>query len=95
MASKGFEEITKDGSVMRWRGGLAWLAPWLALCWLLPGLPANAQQGTFITFNAPGAGTGASQGTCPFAINPAGEITGYCVDANETFHGFLWIPPSQ
>jgi hypothetical protein len=45
--------------------------------------------GTFITFDAPGAGTGSSQGTFPSSINPAGAITGYDYDANFLGHGFL------
>jgi hypothetical protein len=45
--------------------------------------------GTFITFDAPGAGTGSFQGTFPSSINPAGAITGYYYDANFVGHGFL------
>jgi len=54
------------------------------------GLSANAQQrkAAIITFDAPGAGTGSGQGTFPFAINPAGAITGFYCDA-VTCHGFL------
>jgi hypothetical protein len=39
--------------------------------------------GTFITFDAPGAGTG---------INPAGVIMGLYIDANNVYHGFLLLP---
>jgi hypothetical protein len=46
-------------------------------------------QSTFTTFDAPGAGTGSSQGTYPFAINPEGAITGLYVDASNMYHGFL------
>ena len=35
--------------------------------------PGNA--GTFLTFDAPGAGTGPHQGTIPFTLNPRGTIT--------------------
>ena len=45
--------------------------------------------GTFIEFDAPGAGTGSGQGTLPFAINPEGTITGYYNDANSVGHGFV------
>lgn len=47
--------------------------------------------GTFITFDAPGAcGTPVFPGcTYPVAINPAGVILGYSVDANGMPHGFL------
>src|SRR6266496_2806858 len=44
------------------------------------------------TFDAPGAGTGPGQGTQPFAINPAGLITGFYFDASDVFHGFLRAP---
>ncbi len=44
---------------------------------------------TFTTFNVTGAGTSATQGTIPMSINTAGDITGFYVDANQTFHGFV------
>src|SRR6266536_477518 len=47
------------------------------------------RNGGFTTFDAPGAGTGAGQGTCSFAISPAGEITGYYFDGTNATHGFL------
>jgi hypothetical protein len=47
-----------------------------------------AVTGTFTSFDVPGAGTGAHQGTFPFAIT-AGVITGYYSDANSLNHGFL------
>ncbi len=64
----------------------------LLICTLGPGLCARAQQGTFTTFDAPGAGTGSGQGTFAFAINPAGVITGYYTDASDGSHGFLRAP---
>jgi hypothetical protein len=45
--------------------------------------------GTFISFDVPGAGTGFTQGTYPFSINPAGTISGVFIDANFLYHGFL------
>ena len=53
--------------------------------------PANFPRpvGTFITFDAPGAGTGFFQGTFPSSISPAGAITGFYLDANSLGHGFL------
>jgi hypothetical protein len=58
---------------------------------------ANAQR--IITFDAPGAGTGSGQGTgcfaytdCSVLINNFGAITGYYLDANNVFHGFLRSP---
>ncbi len=42
----------------------------------------RAPDGTFTTFEAPGAGTGADQGTFPEALNPEGAIEGYYTDAS-------------
>jgi len=50
---------------------------------------ANAKEFYFITFNAPGAGSNAYQGTIATGINPGGEISGYYLDANFLAHGFL------
>ena len=47
-------------------------------------------QPTIITIDVPGAGTGANQGTTPYAINPSGEVTGFYIDANNISHGFVW-----
>src|SRR5882724_13269937 len=47
------------------------------------------RNGGFTTFDAPGAGTGAGQGTQSFAISPGGEITGYYFDGTTAVHGFL------
>jgi hypothetical protein len=52
-------------------------------------MPAPTVAGTFIEFDAPDAGTGSQQGTLPFAINPAGTVTGYYNDANSIGHGFV------
>src|SRR5580658_3208861 len=46
-------------------------------------------QPSFATFEAPGAGTGASQGTIPFSINTAGTIAGMYYDASNAYHGFV------
>jgi hypothetical protein len=48
---------------------------------------------TFTTFNAPGAGTAANQGTITFAINVFGVITGYFIDTNNVAHGFVTTAP--
>jgi hypothetical protein len=47
------------------------------------------RNGGFTTFDVPGAGTGAGQGTFPFAISLAGEMTGFYVDGTNANHGFL------
>ena len=45
----------------------------------------RAADGTFTTFDSPGA----VKGTEPLAINPAGTITGFYIDASSLGHGFL------
>jgi hypothetical protein len=62
-------------------------------------VPVNAHEPRIITFDAPGAGTGSGQGTgcfaytdCSVLINNWGAITGYYLDANNVFHGFLRSP---
>jgi hypothetical protein len=51
----------------------------------------RAPNGSFTTFDAPGAGTiaFAGQGTVPSNLNPASAITGNTVDSNGVAHGFL------
>lgn len=46
-------------------------------------------EGGFITFDVPGAGTGAGQGTLPAGGNDAGAIAGYYFDGSGVSHGFL------
>ena len=53
------------------------------------GFVMDRRTGTFTTFDAPGAGTGPSQGTYPFGINAAGAISGWYVDASDVNHGFV------
>lgn len=52
----------------------------------------RTRTGAFITFVAPGAGTGPGQGTIPISNNPFNEITGYFIDGNSVNHGFVRIP---
>ena len=55
-----------------------------------PQAQAQAQsKPQIITFDAPGAGTVAGQGTFEFSITPAGVIIGEYVDSKRVFHGFL------
>jgi hypothetical protein len=57
-----------------------------------PATPLPQAAGTFMTVDPPGACRTASSFpgcTDPVAINPAGEILGYSVDANGIPHGFL------
>ncbi|HJW37858.1 MAG TPA: hypothetical protein VJ420_04475, partial [Candidatus Udaeobacter sp.] len=66
----------------------------LVLCTL--GLAHSVNAGgtntTITTFDAPGAGTAAGQGTIAFAINLSGAIAGFTRDANNARHGFLRAP---
>jgi hypothetical protein len=50
-------------------------------------IPLSAQ--TITTFDAPGAGTGAFQGTFPFSVDPSGTIIGRTRDAGDVRHGFI------
>ena len=47
------------------------------------------RDGSFATFDAPGAGTGAGQGTFGYAISAGELITGYYYDSADVSHGFL------
>lgn len=49
----------------------------------------RAADGTITEFDAPGAGTGDTQGTQSATINSAGVITGSYVDDNFVRHGYL------
>jgi hypothetical protein len=53
---------------------------------------ANERKTALITFDAPGAGKGAFQGTQGIAISPEGAITGYYIDSGTVFHGFVRAP---
>ncbi len=45
-----------------------------------------------ITFDVPGAGTGANQGTVPYGINARGAIIGWYTDGGNVNHGFVRTP---
>lgn len=49
----------------------------------------RAADGTITSFDAPGAGSGAYQGTFAFSINASGAITGYYWDASLEYHSFV------
>src|ERR1700686_990129 len=63
----------------------------LVLCTLGLGLSVNAgEKKTIITtFDAPGAGAAAGQGTFANGMNNSGAITGFIRDANAARHAFL------
>jgi len=50
------------------------------------------QQAGIITFDVPGAGTGAGQGTSPIGIIQGGWVMGSFIDARNVSHGFLRTP---
>lgn len=54
----------------------------------------RSPDGTFRTFQAPGADTtpGDYNGTFPVSINDFGVVAGYYIDANNVYHGFLLLP---
>jgi hypothetical protein len=56
----------------------------------------RSADGSFTTFNVPGAGTGSYQGTgcpgCSRPINLFGATAGYYIDASYVVHGFLRSP---
>lgn len=46
-------------------------------------------DGSFVTFEAPDAGTAAFQGTQAFGINAVGEVAGFYFDASNVYHAFV------
>lgn len=74
---------------------------YLGLCTLALAIAVHAGEPRIITFDAPGAGTGPNQGTgclyydCYLLLNNLGEITGYYLDANNVYHGFLRSPKGK
>jgi len=82
-------------------GGIKARALCSAVCALALAVAATAGENSrIITFDAPGAGTGAGQGTacfndCSVNINIWGAITGSYLDANNVFHGFLRSPEGK
>src|SRR5437667_337320 len=89
---------TKNMTALHSRKSIGRLRSTLAVCLTLAtlglGLSADAQarNTTFITFDAPGAGTGAFQGTFALDINQAGAIAGETTDASNVSHGFVRAP---
>lgn len=66
------------------------------------GAAQKADEPRIITIDAPGAGNGAYQGTgcfaytdCSVLINNLGWITGYYLDTNNVYHGFLRSPDGK
>jgi hypothetical protein len=58
----------------------------------------RASDGNITSFDAPGAGTGAFQGTMTGfvdCINSKGAMTGYVNDASNVFHGYVRAPDGK
>lgn len=73
---------------------LAWLTAMTLLAVLAITVQASAggNHNKIITFNVPGAGTSAGQGTMPIGILQGNWISGSYVDGNNVYHGFLRTP---
>src|SRR4030095_10565484 len=52
-------------------------------------IPTKLSGQTITTFDAPGAGTGALQGTYATNLNPSGTSIGFSRDAADVRHGFV------
>lgn len=52
-------------------------------------------DGQIVTYDVPGAGTGANQGTLAQSINDWGVVVGYYLDSSSTAHGFLRLPDGR
>jgi hypothetical protein len=52
-------------------------------------IPTKLSGQTITTFDAPGAGTGALQGTYAINVSPSGTIIGFSRDTNNARHGFV------
>jgi predicted membrane protein len=53
------------------------------------------RDGSFASFDAPGAGTAANEGTFPSSINLEGAIAGSYVDENDVSHGCVRSPQGE
>jgi hypothetical protein len=77
-------------------------ALYLGVCALGMAFAASAHEPRFVTIDAPGAGHASGQGTgcfaytdCSVLINNWGAITGYYLDTNNVFHGFVRSPEGK
>jgi hypothetical protein len=61
----------------------------LFTCFISAAWPQGQTKPDIITFDAPGAGTAAGQGTFGFGMTPSQTIEGDYIDGNGAFHGFL------
>ena len=78
------------------RSPAAWAVLCLAVCMLGLGVSAAAhERTTIITFDVPGAGTSAGQGTTPNGIDSRGAVVGWYADSGNVNHGFLRAPDGK
>ncbi len=68
---------------------MAWGMLPLAMCRLMLGIPAIAQQPTITTIDAPHAGTISGYGTEAIAICPAGQIAGLYAGYSNSIHAYV------
>jgi hypothetical protein len=75
---------------------------YLSVCMFGAAFAAIAAEPPIITIDAPGAGTGQFQGTgcfaftdCSVLLNNFGAVTGYYLDANNVYHGFVRSPAGK
>src|SRR5208337_2908445 len=52
----------------------------------------QTKHSQFIIFDVPQAGVGNYEGTLGFSINQAGEVSGWYIDTNSVYHGYLRSP---
>jgi hypothetical protein len=73
-----------------------WYKDVLTICVTLGGFgSAFPASNSIIAFDAPGAGTAASQGTQAVAVSDSGDTTGLLADTNNVFHGSIRTADGQ
>jgi len=87
---------------MKINGIASYRSFYLGVCTLGVAFAATAAEPPIITIDAPGAGTGQFQGTgcfaftdCSVLLNNFGAVTGYYLDANNVYHGFVRSPTGK
>jgi hypothetical protein len=54
--------------------------------------PLAGRDGVITTFDVPGAGTGVNHGTYAGGMNGYAGVTGWYIDGNNAYHGFVRTP---
>ena len=67
----------------------------LCTCFVLAAWPQAPAEHKITKFNVPGAGKSAYQGTVGVGIVTGGSITGWYVDSNNGYHGYLRTPQGR